>query len=142
MAISQGGQGSGKIFSEINITPLTDIFLVLLIVMMVIAPMFDSQNQKIKVPSIFSGHTIEEHKVNVEITKAGEIYVNSKQVSAENLQAELKAQSEKTHETHVVLRADKATHSSEVLKVFEAASQAGFDKLTIAGQPSAGGTKP
>ena len=53
-------KGKEALFTEINITPLTDIFLVLLIIMMVIAPTFQSNDSSIKMPEINSGLTVEQ----------------------------------------------------------------------------------
>jgi len=53
-------KGKDALFTEINITPLTDIFLVLLIIMMVIAPTFQSHDSNIKMPEINSGLTVEQ----------------------------------------------------------------------------------
>ena len=50
-----GSNKKSKLFTEINITPLTDIFLVLLIIMMVIAPTFQSMDNSISIPEINSG---------------------------------------------------------------------------------------
>jgi biopolymer transport protein ExbD len=135
MGMSQGGGGQGSIFTEINITPLTDIFLVLLIIMMVIAPMFQEANQDIKVPKINSGQGVEENLVTVEITKEGQLYLRGAKVSSAELAVNLSTLATGLPEKHLVVRADQNTHSSEVLKVFEAAGQAGFEKLTIAGEP-------
>lgn len=135
MAISQGGQGKGALFTEINITPLTDIFLVLLIVMMVIAPMFQNTNKEITVPGIKSGQSVEDNQVVVEITKAGSLFVNGTQALPNALEGQLRSMGTNLKEKHLIVRADQATPSSQVLKIYEAASQAGFEKLTIAGEP-------
>ena len=55
-----GSERQGKIFSEINITPLTDIFLVLLIIMMVVAPVLQSNDTPVEIPEINNGVNIEE----------------------------------------------------------------------------------
>ena len=60
-----------KLFTEINITPLTDIFLVLLIIMMVVAPSFQSMDNAVDVPEVNNGINIENSKVTVSITKDG-----------------------------------------------------------------------
>ena len=60
-------------FNEINITPLTDIFLVLLIIMMVVAPTFQSNDSSINVPEINSGVSIEQKNATVSVTKDGNI---------------------------------------------------------------------
>ena len=70
--------GKKALFTEINITPLTDIFLVLLIIMMVVAPTFQSVDNSISIPEVNSGVAIEQGKVVVSVTKDGTIYVDSK----------------------------------------------------------------
>ena len=77
--------GKKALFTEINITPLTDIFLVLLIIMMVVAPTFQSIDNTITIPEVNSGNAIEQGKVVVAVTKEGVIYVDSKRSSLENL---------------------------------------------------------
>ena len=78
-----------KLFTEINITPLTDIFLVLLIIMMVIAPSFQSMDNAIDIPEINSGISIEQKNATVSITKEGLMFINGKQISPETLTSEL-----------------------------------------------------
>ncbi len=135
MAISQGSQGRGAIFTEINITPLTDIFLVLLIIMMVIAPMFQQANQDIKVPTINSGQAVEENTVTVEVTKDGKFFVNGESAEQAGLLSKLKPLVATSENKQLIVRADKDTENAQVMQVFESASEAGFEKLTIAGEP-------
>ena len=84
-------KGKEALFTEINITPLTDIFLVLLIIMMVIAPTFQSIDNNIKVPEINSGLSVEEKDAVVSLTKDGSLFVNGKKISEEQLVPELLA---------------------------------------------------
>lgn len=135
MGFSSGGQGHGSMFNEINITPLTDIFLVLLIIMMVIAPGFQNKQQEIKMPTLKAGKSIEAEGITVEILKNGSMFVQGKTVTSETLLSELQTAKETAKEKHVLVRADESTPSSEVMKVFEASSQAGYEKLTVAGEP-------
>ena len=74
-----------KLFSEINITPLTDIFLVLLIIMMVVAPAFQSMDNAVEVPEVNNGINIEENKITVSITKEGAIYINGESIQTSQL---------------------------------------------------------
>ena len=83
--------GKKALFTEINITPLTDIFLVLLIIMMVVAPTFQSVDNTITIPEVNSGVAIEQGKVVVSVTKDGTIYVDTKKSSPETLVADLEA---------------------------------------------------
>jgi biopolymer transport protein ExbD/biopolymer transport protein TolR len=127
--------GTNETFSEINITPLTDIFLVLLIIMMVIAPTFQNIDQNIEIPEINSGLNVEAKDVEVAITKEGQVFVNKVPTTEANLVSTLVSFKEKTEEKSVVVRADKETKNKDVLAVMKAAQQAGFEKLTIAGEP-------
>ncbi len=128
--------GDNTIFSEINITPLTDIFLVLLIIMMVIAPMFQSIDQDIKLPMINSGLSVEENKVTVAVTKTGKYYVNSAETELKDLGKKLKEVLPATEkEKIIVLKADSDAQTSAIIKVMEQASNSGYAKLTVAGEP-------
>lgn len=134
MSISTGNRKQGN-FTEINITPLTDIFLVLLIIMMVIAPMFSNIDQNIEVPEINSGLNVEESDLIVSVTKEGNFFINKVPVPKDKLVDDLISIKEKTGEKNVILRADKATKNKDVIAVIQAAQAAGLDKLTIAGEP-------
>ena len=124
----------GKMFTEINITPLTDIFLVLLIIMMVVAPTFQSMDNAISVPEINSGAAIEQGKVTVSITKEGQMYLNGTPISEENLVSELVA-AKNSENQEVVVKADEKVKSSEIMKVMNAAQDAEYKKLIVAGEP-------
>ena len=78
-------KGKDALFTEINITPLTDIFLVLLIIMMVVAPTFQSNDSSITVPEINSGISIEQKNATVSVTKEGKMYLNGTPVTEDNL---------------------------------------------------------
>ncbi len=125
----------GKLFTEINITPLTDIFLVLLIIMMVVAPTFQSMDNAITVPEINSGVAIEQNKAEVAITKEGLMYINGKQISSEQLVDELLAMKDSLEKPEVVVKADAQVRSSEIMKVMNAAQDAEYKKLIVAGEP-------
>ena len=125
----------GKLFTEINITPLTDIFLVLLIIMMVIAPSFQSMDNAISVPEINSGVAIEQHNATVSITKEGLMFINGKQIDSDTLVKELELLKPTIEKPEVVVKADASVKSSEILKVMNAAQDAEFKKLIVAGEP-------
>ncbi len=124
-----------QIFSEINITPLTDIFLVLLIIMMVLAPTFQSVDKNITVPEINSGVNVEHKEVIVSVTKDNQIFVNETQVSEDNLANELKELLPTSPDKNIVVRADEKTKSIEIMKIISAAQASGYEKLTVAGEP-------
>ena len=128
--------GKKALFTEINITPLTDIFLVLLIIMMVVAPTFQSVDNTITIPEVNSGNAIEQGKVVVSVTKDGTIYVDSKKSSPATLVSDLvavKNPDEKLAE--VVVKADEKVKSSVIMTIMDAAQDAHYKKLIVAGEP-------
>ena len=131
-----GSERQGKIFSEINITPLTDIFLVLLIIMMVVAPVLQSNDTPVEYPEINNGINIEDSKVSVSVTADGLIYVNGAPTEVSRLTDALIAiRNSDDEKQEVVVKADKNVPSSKVLDIMDAAQNAEYKKLVIAGEP-------
>lgn len=128
-------KGKDALFTEINITPLTDIFLVLLIIMMVVAPTFQSGDSSITMPEINSGISVEQRNATVAITKEGEFYINGKQIVSDALVKELETLIPTLDKKEVVVKADKDTKSREIMNVMNAAQNAGYEKLIVAGEP-------
>ena len=128
-------KGKEALFTEINITPLTDIFLVLLIIMMVIAPTFQSVDNNIKVPEINSGLSVEQKSATVSVTSDGLLFVNGKRVSDDQLLAELQTLKPTLEKKELVVKADERAKSKEIMKIMEAAQSAEFEKLVVAGEP-------
>lgn len=131
------GIKSGKkaLFTEINITPLTDIFLVLLIIMMVVAPTFQSVDNSISIPEVNSGTSIEQGKIVVSVTKDGTIYVDGRRTSSGLLQTELEKSKGDSENPEVVVKADEKVKSSIIMDIMDAAQDAHYKKLIVAGEP-------
>lgn len=128
-------KGKDALFTEINITPLTDIFLVLLIIMMVVAPTFQSDDKSITMPEINSGVAIEQKNATVSVTSEGTMFVNGKKIAPEQLTDELLALRDKLEKKEVVVKADEKAKSSEIMAIMDSAKEAEFTKLTLAGEP-------
>jgi len=125
-----------QVFTAINITPLTDIFLVLLIIMMVVAPSFQSFDNNIKAPEINSGVAVEQQTTTVAITSSGQMFLNGEVVNnEEELSSKLTQLSASLTKKEIVVRADEKTKSSEIMKVMRAAQNARYEKLVVAGEP-------
>lgn len=135
MAFSGSEKNNKGIFTEINITPLTDIFLVLLIIMMVIAPSFQSVDQDINIPEINSGVAVEQKNAEISVTKQGNYYINGRPISSDNLVQELTDLKPSLEKPEVVVKADTQTKSSEIQKIMKAAQSAQYSKLVLAGEP-------
>ena len=127
--------GKNAMFTEINITPLTDIFLVLLIIMMVIAPTFQSVDNTITIPEINSGVSIEQKNATIAVTKNGSMFLNDKKINPENLASALIELKPSLEKKEVVVKADEAVKSSEIMKIMNAAQEAEYKKLIVAGEP-------
>ena len=127
--------GKKALFTEINITPLTDIFLVLLIIMMVVAPTFQSVDNTITIPEVNSGTAIEQGKVIVSVTKDGTIFVDSKKSSIESIVSDLEAVKGDSENPEVVVKADEKAKSSVIMAIMDAAQDAHYKKLIVAGEP-------
>ena len=132
MAIKSGKKA---LFTEINITPLTDIFLVLLIIMMVVAPTFQTMDNSISIPEVNSGTAIEQGKVTVAVTKDGTIYVDGNKTSIGLLTGELERLKTDDEKAEVVVKADEKVKSSIILEIMDAAQDAHYKKLIVAGEP-------
>lgn len=135
MAIKLNADGKKPVFNEINITPLTDIFLVLLIIMMVIAPSFQTLDKNITIPEINSGVSIEEKNATVSLTKEGEMFLNGARTDENSLEADLAALIGNLEKKEVVVKADEKAKSSDIMKIMRSAQNAGFEKLVVAGEP-------
>ena len=124
-----------QLFTEINITPLTDIFLVLLIIMMVVAPSFQSMDNAVDVPEVNNGVNIEDAKVTVSITKDGTMYINGERIQQAQLTDKLLAAKTDSDKAEVVVKADRAIKSATIMNVMNAAQNAEYKKLVVAGEP-------
>lgn len=128
-------KGKEALFTEINITPLTDIFLVLLIIMMVVAPTFQSNDTSITMPEINSGMTIEQKNATVSVTKDGEMYLNGNPITEDNLVTELITLKEQLEKPELVVKADEKVKSAKIMEIMNSAQEAEYKKLIVAGEP-------
>ena len=124
-----------KLFTEINITPLTDIFLVLLIIMMVVAPSFQSMDNAVDVPEVNNGINIEDTKVTVSVLQDGSMYVNGEPTTTSALTDKLLATKTDPEKAEVVVKADKNIKSAKIMTIMNAAQDAEYKKLVVAGEP-------
>lgn len=119
-------------FNEINITPLTDIFLVLLIIMMVIAPMLDTQGMKLAVPSVgsASGASGQSKSLAVRISAAGQYSIDGQAVPAQSIQQRFYQEKNKFPDGLVLKPEAKAPHGA-VVAAMDAARSAEITKIAV-----------
>lgn len=122
------------VIQDINITPLTDVFLVLLTIMMVVAPVLQRAGQDIKPPEITAGATVDKTEVTVDVTAEGQYYIDDKTIPQDILPTILQSKAIGLTEKKLVVRADRNTKTGLVMAVFRAAQDAGFEKMVVYGQ--------
>ncbi len=122
------GSGNGPM-SEINVTPLVDVMLVLLVIFMVTAPMMTT-GLDVNLPQTKAGALDETTPpIIVSITGQNLIYVNDQRASLETLAAAVKAQQHGPAKHQVFLKADKTVPYGVVVQVMGALKAAGIEKL-------------
>src|SRR5262247_1751015 len=108
MAVQLPGddEGGGGIVAEINITPLTDVFLVLLIIFMVTSSVIANTGKKVELPSAQQTSSTPPKAVNLTLAADGTVQVDGAAVRRDAVLAALKAALDKTEERQVILRGD------------------------------------
>lgn len=119
-------------FNEINITPLTDIFLVLLIIMMVIAPLLDQQGLNLAVPNNVEVQDIknENKLISVTVTNEDIYYIDGNEIEVTMLQKTIKEKIKDYPEGLLILAQPEASHGA-VVKLMDNARDAGVTNISI-----------
>jgi len=128
------------IVAEINITPLTDIFLVLLIIFMVTTSVISSQGKNVDLPSSAVASQTPAG-VTVTITSDEEIAVDGTVVKQEQLKPALEAALAKAKEKVVILRGDREVVLGKAVNVLDIAQEAGAKGIALATKPPGPGEK-
>jgi biopolymer transport protein ExbD len=124
-----------RAFSEINITPLTDVILVLLIIFMITAPLIFQSGIKVKLPGAVTTDVSPEKNVKIDITADGKIYLMNQEMKIEQLVIPLKALMSVSPNRIVIINADKDVAHGVVVSVLDAARQSGAEKLFESTEP-------
>lgn len=125
-------EGGGGIIAEINITPLTDVFLVLLIIFMVTSSVIANIGKKVDLPEAQEASSTPQKAVNVTMTAAGEVQVNGENVRIENLRSHLEQALAVTDDKTVILRGDKQVVLERAVFVLDQAQLAGAQGFALA----------
>ena len=131
---SDEGGGDQGIVAEINITPLTDVFLVLLIIFMVTTSVISSQGKQVDLPGAEVSDTTPQG-VTVTVSPDGEILVNDRPTSEAELFAVLEAALADAREKLVILRGDKKVLLGQAVNILDLAQQAGATGIALATKP-------
>ena len=121
-----------KTFNEINITPLTDIFLVLLIIMMVIAPLLDQQGLNLAVPNMIEVQDeIKDSKlIKVLVTDEDKYMLDDTEIPVSELSNMISEQAKVNTDGLLIMTQDNATHGA-VVKLMDEARNSGVTNISI-----------
>jgi biopolymer transport protein ExbD len=131
MALSTGKKGA--IMAEINITPLTDIFLVLLIIFMVSSAAMVESGAKISLPEVDSTASAP-REITVSVTPTQEVYVNNVLTAYEDIEGALAELLVANPDAPVVLEGDREVLFGEAVRVLSIAQKAGATQIAIAAE--------
>jgi biopolymer transport protein ExbD/biopolymer transport protein TolR len=126
--------GRQSALAEINVTPLVDVMLVLLIISMVASPMLQ-RGIHLELPATASATEIQEARFVVSVDREGRIRINDRPVHVELLQEHMKQLAETRPSETVFLRADKLLPYGEVLLVMDRIRTAGITRVSLVTVP-------
>ena len=119
-------------FNEINITPLTDIFLVLLIIMMVVAPLLDQQGLNLAVPEVVNQEQIAKDSkiMNFSVTDDNKYIFDGQEVKAEDLENVVSKHAKDFPDGLLIQVDDNADHGT-VVKLMDSARNVGVTSISL-----------
>lgn len=124
-------QDSDEVLSEINVTPLVDVMLVLLVVFIVTAPLLTNAIP-INLPKTEAVAPVEQKDpLVVSIDGAGKVFINKDEIQADLLQSNLEAAKAKDADLRVQLQADETVDYGQVAKAMASIERAGITKLAV-----------
>ena len=143
MFVGNGGggeEGGGyQPMAEINITPMVDVMLVLLIIFMVAAPLMMA-GVPVELPKTSATRVADPQKpVIVSLTADGEIYIRDDQVTQDTLIPRLADLRAKEGDTIVYVRADKSSVYGNVMDILGMVGKSGYGRVSLLSQPKPGG---
>jgi biopolymer transport protein TolR len=114
------------LLSEINVTPLVDVMLVLLIIFMVTAPMLDRGIQ-VDLPKAVTGQQVAAREITITLTKEHVVYLNREIVTLQELRQQLSSVKNRP----VVIEADKNAYVSKLVELWDICRQQGLHQVHI-----------
>ena len=130
-ALPSGDDDTGGIVAEINVTPLTDVFLVLLIIFMVTTTVINDESKNIDLPQATESEETP-NGVTVAIDDNGVMLVNDRKVSEDGLRSALEAALESAEQKIVILRGDKRVLLGQAVGILDMAQQVGAKGIALA----------
>lgn len=124
-------QRERDVMAEINITPLTDVLLVLLVIFMVTATAITQAGMNIKLPQSVTQDTTQTSEVTISITRDQQVFVGRARVGMESLLGHLKSIAARRRTNRVIINADAAVPYGAVIKAMDASRRAGLTSIGL-----------
>jgi biopolymer transport protein ExbD len=122
-----------KLIAEINITPFTDVILVLLIIFMITTPLILQSNIRVNLPSSSTGQPLEQtRQISVMMTNEGMTYLDNKPVSRKTLKADISKLHQANPDLEVILFSDKMVRFKDLVALLDIFNELGIKNLNIA----------
>ncbi len=132
-------KGRYRPMAEINVTPMVDVMLVLLIIFMVTAPLLTSA-VNVDLPKTQAAPTPQDDKpLTVSVNSQGQIYLQEEEVQLPDLISKLQAISQNNPDKKIFVRGDRGNSYGRMLEVMGTIYQGGFTKVALLTDPSGGG---
>lgn len=131
MAGTLGGSGGSKMISGINVTPMVDVVLVLLVIMMVSATYIVSQSLKVELPKAASADDSAVSIAAVTVMPDGKLYFNQEPVDEPGLIEKFKEAAKANEDVSLIVTADKEAKHGAVVHVIDLAKLEGITKFAI-----------
>lgn len=126
--------------SDINVTPLVDVMLVLVVIFIITAPLLAS-TIRLDLPRTDAAKAIDAPRfVTLVISKSGQVFLNDKPLPLEELTQNLTQTASQNPDTEVQLRADEAVPYGKVVEVMGVAQKAGLSRIGFVAEPAPGTT--
>jgi len=122
-----------KLIAEINITPFTDVILVLLVIFMITTPLIIQSNIRVNLPSSTTGQPLEQaRQISIMVTNEGMIYLDNKLTSRKTLKAEVDKLHQANPDLEVILFSDKMVRFKDLVALLDIFNELGIKNLNIA----------
>jgi biopolymer transport protein TolR len=131
--VSLGAKRRARAVPVMNVTPLVDVVLVLLIIFMVVVPMME-KSPAISLPDFFNPDPEAKGKTDpytVSVTKTGDVYLEKEKLSEETMELALRTANTSDPTRRIVLRADRDTPYNLVRPLFKVCQDIGFPGISI-----------
>lgn len=125
-------EDDANIVSGINVTPLVDIMMVLLIIFMVTATFVSEQGLKVNLPKVITRENAPSPAITVAIGKEGQLRLMKRDVTLEELKNQMAVEARLDANVKILIKADKDLPYFKIAEVLDAIKQGGINKVAMA----------